>query len=106
MQKDNITRKLFESTHLMVLLSYSLFSIILIGETIIMKWELWAIPLIVISNIMSWIMHIRNSVPTKARTWIYAVLMMGTFFLLRNTSDQYIRYRGCYVRDTYTVYKI
>lgn len=80
MQKDNITRKLFESTHLMVLLSYSLFSIILIGETIIMKWELWAIPLIIISNIMSWIMHIRNSVPTKARTWIYAVLMMGTFF--------------------------
>ncbi|MBR4794862.1 MAG: hypothetical protein IK050_00295, partial [Lachnospiraceae bacterium] len=80
MDKDNISRKIFESTHLMVLLSYSLFSIILIGESIIMGWELWALPLIIISNIMSWIMHIRNSFAPRMRTWIYAILMMGTFF--------------------------
>ncbi|MCR5374401.1 MAG: response regulator [Lachnospiraceae bacterium] len=80
MQKNNITRKLFESTHLMVLLSYTLFSVILIGETIIMKWELWAIPLILASNALSWIMHIGGSFPTRIRIWIYAILMMGTFF--------------------------
>ena len=104
MDKDSLSRKIFESTHLMVLLSYSLFSIILIGESIIMGWELWALPIIIISNIMSWIMHIRNSLAPRMRTWIYAILMMGTFFFygIHSTSTYDIAAVMCAIMILYT----
>ena len=104
MQRENITKKVFESTHLIVLLSYSLFSVILMGETIIMKWELWAIALIFASNVLSWVMHIGGFFQPKVRTWIYAILMMGTFFFygIHETSAYDIAGVMCAVIILYT----
>lgn len=72
--------KIFESAHLMVLTSYTVISLILIGETLLMSWEIWVIPIIVISVSACWIMHLRQSLTQRMRTWIFAILMMVTFF--------------------------
>ena len=44
--------KLFESSHLTLLISYTIFSGVLIGESLLMGWELWMIVLILASNIV------------------------------------------------------
>jgi hypothetical protein len=40
---------IFEISHLMILISLSLFSIILIGETYLMGWETWIVFVIVVA---------------------------------------------------------
>ncbi len=71
---------LFQSSHLTLLLSYTLFSFILIGESLIMGWEIWALIFILVGVVVAWILHIRHTTPANVRTWVYAVLMMGCFF--------------------------
>ena len=49
--------ELFESSHLTLLISYTVFSAVLIAESLLMKWELWALVLILVSNFICWILH-------------------------------------------------
>ncbi|MBO4900868.1 MAG: response regulator [Lachnospiraceae bacterium] len=81
-KKNNIPEEneLYKSAHLMILLSYTLFSVILIGESFLMGWEKWAIVLIVAGVGGSWIMHIRRRFSDYGRLWIYSLLMMATYF--------------------------
>lgn len=74
------SKYLFQSSHLILLISYTIFAIILIGESILMDWEKW--PLFVIAGgiIAAWILHIRHDIPSNVRIWIYAFLMVGCFF--------------------------
>ena len=64
----------------MLLISYTIFSAILIGESLLMGWEIWALFPIAFGVILSWIMHLTNSVAPDLRIWMYSLLMMGTFF--------------------------
>ena len=74
------SNKLFESSHLTLLISYTIFSGILIAESLLMGWELWMIVLILASNIICWILHLRHDTPSTVRIWIYSILMMCTYF--------------------------
>ena len=80
--KNNLDDKneLFMSSQLMMLISYTLFSVILIGECFIMGWELWAVFLIVAGVSASWYMHINRIGSDGLRMWIISILMMATFF--------------------------
>ncbi len=71
---------LFKASHLIILITYSVFSVILIAEAFLMDWERW--PLVVIAGgcICSWMLHIRGTLVERARVWIYSVLIMFTFF--------------------------
>ncbi len=84
---------IFKTTHLMILISFSLFSAILIGESVFMGWETWMLPVIVIAGLGCWVMHLRNILTSYQRLWVYSILMMfmtafygihltGTFDLL------------------------
>ena len=64
------SNKLFESSHLTLLISYTIFSGILIAESLLMGWELWMIVLILASNIICWILHLRHDTPSTVRIWI------------------------------------
>ena len=64
----------------MLLISYTIFSVILIGESLLMGWEIWALFPIAFGVILSWTMHLTNSVSPDLRIWMYSLLMMGTFF--------------------------
>ena len=72
--------ELFESSHLTLLISYTVFSAVLIAESLLMRWELWALVLILASNIICWILHVRHNTPANVRVWIYSILMMCTYF--------------------------
>lgn len=77
-QGDN--NKLFISSHLMMILTYTIFSIILIGETFVMGWEKWAVVLILSGVATAWYVHFSQIGTDKLRLWICSILMMATFF--------------------------
>ncbi|MBO4889708.1 MAG: response regulator [Lachnospiraceae bacterium] len=79
-QSDNGNNELLMSSHMMMILSYTIASAILIGEIFVMDWERWAIFLILGGVIASWYMHIRQIGQDLLRMWIISLLMMTTFF--------------------------
>ena len=81
---------IFEISHLMILISLSLFSIILIGETYLMGWETWIVFVIVVAVLGSWFMHIQNVLTSYQRLWIYSVITMFiTFFYGTHLTSTY-----------------
>ena len=80
MEQNRNISKIFESAHLMVLISYTIFSMILIGEATLLGWEVWVLPLILASVIVCWGLHITQALTQRIRTWIFAIQMMVTFF--------------------------
>ena len=72
--------ELFQSSHLSILLCYTIFSFILVIESLLLGWEKWVLILIVVAVTASWFLHIQNRFNDRARLWIYSILMMCTFF--------------------------
>ena len=80
-QKDKRDNdELFISSHLMMILTYTIFSVILIGEIFVMSWEKWAIILIVAGVLTAWYIHFSQIGNGRLRLWICSILMMATFF--------------------------
>lgn len=77
-KRDN--DELFMSSHLMMILTYTIFSVILIGEIFVMSWEKWAIVLIVAGVLTAWYIHFSQIGNGRLRLWICSILMMATFF--------------------------
>ncbi|MCR5789254.1 MAG: response regulator [Lachnospiraceae bacterium] len=71
---------LFQAAHIMILACYTIFSVILIGESLLMGWEIWALFVIAAGVMISWILHFRQKLSEDTRLWVYSVLMMATFF--------------------------
>ncbi len=80
MSRGNEENEVFKSSHMILLLCFSAFALILIGECILMGWESWAIVLIVAGLGGAWILHIQQLLAPNARLWIYAVMMMIVYF--------------------------
>ncbi|MBO4336830.1 MAG: response regulator, partial [Lachnospiraceae bacterium] len=72
--------ELFRTAHLVILFVYTLFSLVLIGESFLMGWESWALIPIAGGVIFSWFIHIRHKIPEVIRVWIYSILIMLTAF--------------------------
>ena len=77
--KDN-SNKLFMSSHLMMILTYTIFSVILIAETFLMNWERWAVVLIAGGVAAAWYIHFSQIGDSRIRLWVCSLLMMATFF--------------------------
>ncbi len=67
-------------SHIMILATYTGLITALVGETLLMSWELWAIPLLIAGVVLSWLVHIRQRMNENQRLWVYTVLMIGSFF--------------------------
>ncbi len=67
-------------SNITILMTYTIFSAVLFAETILMEWELWALPLIVASVCFGWFLHISRRIPEKNSMFIYVILMMVAFF--------------------------
>ncbi len=80
MNKKFFNNELFNSAHLVILISFTLFSVALVCESIFMGWELPAVVIIIVALIISWVMHMGQMLTDNARMWIYSLLMMGAFF--------------------------
>ena len=70
----------FQTSHLTLLISYTVFAIILIAESLLLGWERWAIMIVIVGISMAWFLHIRHNTPPSIRIWVYAILMMGCYF--------------------------
>ena len=71
---------LFQSSHLTILVSYTIFAAILVAESLLLGWESWALLVIIAGISVAWVLHIRHNTPPAIRLWLYAVLMMGCYF--------------------------
>ena len=80
MSKIKESGDLFESSHLTILVSYTIFASILVIESLLLGWEKWALILIVTGICAAWVLHIRHTTPPNVRLWLYAILMMGCYF--------------------------
>lgn len=80
MDERNRNNELFQTAHILILISYTLFSFILIAESLILGWEGWIIALVLVSIAVSWVIHLRQMIHTNARLWIYSLLMMLSYF--------------------------
>lgn len=79
--KEKIEKnELFQASHLTILISFTIFSLILIGEALLLSWEKWALLLISIAVVFSWGIHIRQRISDHIRLWVYSCLMMCTYF--------------------------
>ena len=68
------------AAHLLILLCYTILSCVLIGESLLMGWEMWAVVLLPVGVIAGWTLHIRDRLPMGVRLDIYTVLMMLVYF--------------------------
>lgn len=67
--------------HLIVLLVYTFFSLILMGESLLLGWEVGAIVLLLTALIGSWVIYITDMVSGGMRLWLYfALTMISCFF--------------------------
>ena len=73
-------KDLFQTSNLTLLISYTVFAVILMAESLLMGWETWAVCLILVSVIICWVMHIRHNTSEEIRIWTTAGLMMVCFF--------------------------
>ena len=80
MEENRQKIEIFRISHILILVIYTFFSIILIGESLLLGWEIWAIPLVIVGIGTSWWLHISQSIQEKTRLWFYAVLWMTEFF--------------------------
>ena len=73
---------IFQTAHLMILLSFTLFAAVLIGEAILLGWEQWALMLIGLGVVAGWTMHILHILTDHQRLWLNSAMMMAAFFML------------------------
>lgn len=68
------------ATHLLILLCYTISTIVLTGESVLLGWETWAVMLLILGVIASWINHITGKLSESISLWLYFVLTMLAFF--------------------------
>lgn len=67
-------------THIIILLSYTIFTLGLTGESILLGWDMGAVMLLLAGLVVSWALHITGKVSENIRQWVYVVLTMLAFF--------------------------
>ena len=80
MKNNKRNNELFDSSHLVILVSFTIFATILIGESLLMGWEKWVLILIGFSIIACWFLHISHIMSNNQRMWINTILTMCCFF--------------------------
>ena len=88
MNKNTGANAIFKTSHLMILISLTLFSAMLIGGSILLGWEIWMLFIISIAVLGCWFMHLRNILMSYQRLWIYSIVMMimAAFYGIHLTS--------------------
>ena len=73
-------KRLYQASHLVILIGHTALSGYLAVEAVLMHWEIWPLVLIGAGVIVCWTMHIRRIFDDYARLWTYWTIEMLTFF--------------------------
>ena len=68
------------ATHLLVLLCYTISTIVLTAEALLLGWEIGAVILLLLGVLVSWGIHISEKIPESISLWLYFVQTMLAFF--------------------------
>ncbi|MDD6810741.1 MAG: response regulator [Lachnospiraceae bacterium] len=68
------------ATHLMILLACTILIVVLVGESLLLGWEIGALVLLLLGIVACWIAHITEKIPESMRIWMYFILSMLAFF--------------------------
>lgn len=68
------------ATHLMILLCCTIFTIVLIGESILLGWGTGAVVLLLLGLAASWTVHVTEKLSEPLRLWLYFIVTMLAFF--------------------------
>ncbi len=79
-ERDSVRRDFFVTSHLTILTVYTIFSVILIGESLLLGWEGWALILLAASVVLCWMLHIQQRLDEKMRIRIYSACILGASF--------------------------
>ena len=60
--------------HLVIIIVYSFMALVLCAETLLMSWEKWMIPLLLVSILVVWWIYIRQSANSRVRLYIYLTM--------------------------------
>ena len=66
--------------NLILLIVYTLFTFILMGESIILGWEIGAVVLLMLGAVACWWIYMTDIIPYSIRIWLYQILSMLAFF--------------------------
>ncbi len=66
--------------HLMILFCCTIFTIVLIGESILMKWETGAVVLLLFGIAASWVIYLTEKFSETVRIWFYFIVTMLDIF--------------------------
>ena len=84
MEKDNTLE-----IHLIMVVSYTFLALFMILEIIMLKWELWTIPLFLCGVVAIWHIHVRQRMPENTRFLIYSVLTLVMLFFFGVHEEQF-----------------
>lgn len=77
MNNDHERRR---AVHLMILISYTIMTLVLVAETLLLGWDKGAVVLLLLGVVLSWVLHITRKIPSEQRLWLYVILSMLAFF--------------------------
>ncbi|MBP5701193.1 MAG: hypothetical protein J6W85_01955, partial [Lachnospiraceae bacterium] len=60
MDRKSARNETYKQSHLIILIVYTVMSVVLVIESFIMNWEKWAVMLVIAVLVTSWFMHIRS----------------------------------------------
>lgn len=68
------------AVQLMILVSYSIIALVLLGETLLMGWDKSAAVLLLLGGVASWVLHITRKISREQRLWLCVILTLLAFF--------------------------
>ena len=81
MDLERESKDFSQSSHLILLIGYTIFVCMHIIITFLLGWEKWILILILAGVAASWGMHIFGLFKTEQRLWLIASFMMCTYFI-------------------------
>ena len=80
MDKRIWNKKLYQASHLIILICHTVFAMFLTGDAFLMHWELWPMVLVGVGVVTCWLVHIRRQFDDVTRLWYYWIVIMLTYF--------------------------
>ncbi|MBO5153830.1 MAG: response regulator [Eubacterium sp.] len=68
------------AVHLMILMCYTIMTLVLTVETFLLGWDKGAVVLLILGTVLCWVFHITRKIPGEQRLWLYVILSMLAFF--------------------------
>ena len=89
MEEKSYEKEIWLESQLAMTTAYTILTLALMAVTALLGWELWMIPLLAISLVSVWVLHISQGLTEKLRTYYYIILILIEFFFYSTHSSSF-----------------